>query len=659
MSAVMAEPYGNWAEPSFSAQLASTSAAVADLAEAAGGLADVADEEIGGVMSDLTTLVGRLDALRVEVTRQVRQRGLYRLRGARDVRGWLRADARTADEAWKLSRLAAMAPELPRITGLLAEGSVSLAQAGTACWQVSQLPDVPVRPEEAPPPADPPPADPATAEDGPGDEPGAEAGPDDEPTAGAGDEHGDELWAGLWRGGDVHAAADQLFAQFMPGMDGQQLRELGAHLRDAADAQERAGEDYDDFTRRALRISRSLGGAAEVSGRLHPEAAEQVIAAFEELGALAGPDDKRTKAQRWADVLTRLAALAGLAAPDAHPPTDRAGQPAQPTADGGAGQSDASGQADGKGQDRNRGDPGPAETGAAETGAAETDDDQPGPAETGAAETGAAETGTAETGAAETDDDQPGPAEGHDHDLTSRNREELAASDHTPGRHDHEGSAADGRQSGAAPTGLRRPRVIVTVPISTLLGWPLAPGAVLGAGTPITAETARRLSCDAEIIRMITGSPPDTPAGTSGYPGMNATDQLTALLGTAIAQLPRPLSGPSAVLDIGRKSPGWTPRQRDALYAQYGGRCGRPGCNHPIDVVHHIIHWILGGLTCIINGLPLCLYDHWLVHEGGWRVTKDRGGDVSFLPPPPGWRPGTIYRRGKPVTETATGTADQ
>jgi hypothetical protein len=206
---------------------------------------------------------------------------------------------------------------------------------------------------------------------------------------------------------------------------------------------------------------------------------------------------------------------------------------------------------------------------------------------------------------------------------------------------------------------LRRPRVIVTVPLSTLLGRPLAPGAVLGSGTPITGEAARRLSCDAEIVRIITDAAPDVPAGRGGYAGLDATAQLTALLAGAIAQLPRPLGGPSAVLDIGRKSPGWTPRQRDALYAQYGGRCGRHGCGRPIDVIHHVIHWIFGGLTCIVNGLPLCLYDHWLVHEGGWRVIRDRGGGFSFIPPPRGWRPGTIYRHGKPVTEAPAGGAER
>jgi hypothetical protein len=560
VAAEIIEPGGAaWTPGSFATRLDAARAAVAGLARAAGELSDVADDDVTGVMSELTTMVSQLDGLRVEVARAVRQRGLYRLRGARNVCGWLRADARTADDALKISRLAAMAPELPRITGLLAEGSASLAQAGAAAWQVSHLPDVPARPQEAEVPAR--------------DDPAADA-----------PEPGDELWAGLWRGGDVHAAADQLFAEFMPGMDAQQLRELGAHLRDAADVQERAGEDYDDFAKRAVRISRSLGGAGEVSGRLHPEAAEQVIAAFEELGAPSGPDDPRTKAQRWADVLTWLAGLAGYTV------ADGAGEP------GAAGEAGVAGEAGAAG---------------------------------------------------EADDDQPGPAEGHEHASAPGHEHGSSAG------HDHE------RLTGKVPPGFRRPRVIVTVPISTLLGRPLAPGAVLGSGTPITGEAARRLSCDAEIVRVITDAAPDVPAGGGGYAGLDATAQLTALLAGAIAQLPRPLGGPSAVLDIGRKSPGWTPRQRDALYAQYGGRCGRPGCGRPIDVIHHVIHWIFGGLTCIVNGLPLCLYDHWLVHEGGWRVIRDRGGGFSFIPPPRGWRPGTIYRHGKAVTEAPAGGAER
>ena len=200
------------------------------------------------------------------------------------------------------------------------------------------------------------------------------------------------------------------------------------------------------------------------------------------------------------------------------------------------------------------------------------------------------------------------------------------------------------------PAAYQRPRVIVTVPLSTLLGQPLAPGGTLGSGTPLTAEAARRLTCDAEIIRLVT-SPAGLPGGADNGHGGDATAQLTQLIAAAVAQLPPPLATPAALLDIGRASPGWTPRQRDALHAQYGGHCSAPRCGGPIDVIHHIIHWLHGGKTRTINGAPFCLYHHWLVHEGGWHARKNPDATITLYPPPPGWRPGTIYRHGKPVTE--------
>ena len=368
----------------------------------------------------------------------------------------------------------------------------------------------------------------------------------------------------------MHAAADELFGRFLPRLDSDRLRALGAHLRETADRQERMGEDYDAHARRCLRLSRGFGGIGELSGRLHPEAAEQVLAAFDELGAKAGPDDTRTKAQRWADVLVYLTGLAGLTAPG--DPEPGRPEPASP-ADGGA--------------------------------------------------------------PADADDDRPCPDGGHGHGGPA---------------------GTGGAQAGAGkvvPMGLRRPRVIVTVPLSSLLGQPLAPGAVLGAGTPITAEAARRLSCDAEIVRLITSTPHGPPGSQMTPPGPEATGQLTELLARAVAELPRPLGGPSAALDIGRKSQSWTPRQRDALHALYGGRCGAPGCGSAIDVIHHIVHWVHGGLTKISNGAPFCRYHHWLVHEGGWQISRSPDGTLAFVPPAPGWRPGTVFRRGKPLPDTA------
>jgi hypothetical protein len=608
--------------PGLAALLDATTTAVGHLADQA-DLDQMADQDAAAVMAALTTLTGRLDGLRVQVARAVRDRDLCGLRGARNLAGWLRADARLADDAWKIARLAAAGPGLPQVTSLLGAGTISLAQAATACWQITQLPTVPIPPAvitpaeasgpapagpgEAPEPCGAPGPDGTAQSDSPA---GLHSAPDDgaagpgaahaasgaepsdpgEPadpaavTARAGlpagvDPSGEQAWAGLWRAGDVHGAADALFATFLPALDGAQLRQLGAHLREAADARDRATEDCDAYAARSLRISRSLHGIAEITGRLHPEAAQQVIAAFEHLGRKTDQDDDRTKAQRWADALTRLAATGpGRTVP---PPA-----PASP-ADG--------------------------------TGHAEA------PAPLG------------ERG--EEGDDRPSPANrftGHDHDTQVHD---------AGGRRDSH-AQLDG-PAGQVPAGYQRPRIIVTVPLSTLLGRPLAPGATLGSGTPLTAEAARRLACDAEVIRLVTSRDPLSAIGHAG----DATARLTELLTAAIADLPPPLATPSAVLDIGRKSPGWTPRQRDALHAQYGGRCAFGRCDGPIDAIHHIIHWLHGGKTRIINGFPCCSYHHWLIHEGGWRIKKHPGGTITTCPPPPGWRPGTIYRHGKPIRE--------
>ena len=605
-------------DATFAARLAAARAAVTELAVSAEQLADVPDDDVAGVMGELTTMGGQLDGLRVAVTGVVRRRGLYRRRGAADVAGWLRGDARTADAAASLSRLASMSGQLPQLTALLRDGAVSLAQAGTACWQIAQLPSVVTRPDTA---------DPGT--------PDPDPDPDSEPGAGQ-DRDEEDAWAGLWRSGDLHAAADDLFAKFLPGMDAAQLRVLGAHLREAADAQDRARDDYNDYAARSLRVSRTLGGTAQLSGHLHPEAAEQVLAAFEELGAKTGPDDTRTKPQRWADALAYLTGLTypagpAPASPGPHEAPASAGPDAAATTGPAARDAaDAPGPADGPGQPWPGGPAGaPADS--------EPDDDEPSP-----------DGGHGHTHSASPGDPQP---------VTGTAPAEPAPAEPAPAE-PAPAEPAPAAPGPAAPAGLRRPRVIVTVPLSTLLGAPLAPGAVLGAGTPITAEAARRLSCDADIIRLITGQQPDPPGGPHTGPGpgqdWNATTQLTTLLAAAIAQLPRPLGGPSAALDIGRQSQSWTPRQRDALYAQYGGRCGRPGCTRRIDVLHHIIHWLFGGKTQTRNGAPLCLQDHWLVHEGGWQISKQPDGALIFIPPPPGWQPGTLYRRGKPIPETST-----
>jgi hypothetical protein len=123
----------------------------------------------------------------------------------------------------------------------------------------------------------------------------------------------------------------------------------------------------------------------------------------------------------------------------------------------------------------------------------------------------------------------------------------------------------------------------VTVDYETLVER--APGSAdLESGRVVSGEAARRLACDASIVRIIT-------------------------------------MGISEILDIGRKTRTWTPAMRRAIRARHGHRCAFPGCERRITQIHHLIFWENGGITAVINGVPLCSTHHRLVHEGGWTVT--------------------------------------
>ncbi|MGI9038056.1 MAG: hypothetical protein ACR2GQ_04250, partial [Gemmatimonadota bacterium] len=98
-------------------------------------------------------------------------------------------------------------------------------------------------------------------------------------------------------------------------------------------------------------------------------------------------------------------------------------------------------------------------------------------------------------------------------------------------------------------------------------------------GTRISAETARRLSCDAAVVR-VTKDPAD-----------------------------------GSVLDVGRKSRSTPTALRRALEVRDRG-CRFPGCGLRYTDSHHIFHWIDGGPTSLKNTVLLCRVHHRLVHEG-------------------------------------------
>jgi hypothetical protein len=97
----------------------------------------------------------------------------------------------------------------------------------------------------------------------------------------------------------------------------------------------------------------------------------------------------------------------------------------------------------------------------------------------------------------------------------------------------------------------------------------------------ISRATLERLTCDANISRVIT-------------------------------------DGPSCVLDLGRSTSVISNAQRRALEAR-DGHCQAPGCDRPAGWCqgHHIWHWTKGGPTDLDNLVLLCHRHHRAAHEGG------------------------------------------
>ena len=91
-------------------------------------------------------------------------------------------------------------------------------------------------------------------------------------------------------------------------------------------------------------------------------------------------------------------------------------------------------------------------------------------------------------------------------------------------------------------------------------------------------------------------------------------------------------------LNVSRKHRVVQPPLKRALLAR--DRCCRfPGCTHekwldaqslPRFTGYHVEHWADGGETSLENTILLCSTHHRLLHEGGFRIRKDPGGEWQF-----------------------------
>ncbi|HEU5371529.1 MAG TPA: DUF222 domain-containing protein [Gaiellaceae bacterium] len=132
-----------------------------------------------------------------------------------------------------------------------------------------------------------------------------------------------------------------------------------------------------------------------------------------------------------------------------------------------------------------------------------------------------------------------------------------------------------------------------------------AGGCELEDGSALAPETARRLACDASVVRQ------------------------------------------------GRRSRTVPPALRRAIRTRDRG-CRYPGCeNRRFVDAHHIRHWAKGGATTADNLVLLCRRHHRAVHEGGYSVDADGrfyypwGGEVARVPRPPRGDPAELIARNR------------
>ncbi len=117
---------------------------------------------------------------------------------------------------------------------------------------------------------------------------------------------------------------------------------------------------------------------------------------------------------------------------------------------------------------------------------------------------------------------------------------------------------------------------------------------------PISAETARRITCDSAISRIV-------------------------------------VAGSSEPLDVGRRTRTIPPAIRRAV--SYRDRhCQYPGCDRPpryCDVHHCDEWWADRGCTDARRLVLLCRRHHRMTHEGGRRISRDEDGRIHLTGPGP------------------------
>jgi hypothetical protein len=192
----------------------------------------------------------------------------------------------------------------------------------------------------------------------------------------------------------------------------------------------------------------------------------------------------------------------------------------------------------------------------------------------------------------------------------------------------------DGTEGDDAPisgTRAARYQVVLHVDAVTLTAEGEGEKSELDDGLRVSAETSRRVACDAALVRV-----------------RRASD--------------------GRILSVGRRTRTISPALRRALEVRDRG-CRFPGCGLRFTDAHHVRHWADGGETSLANCALLCRYHHRLLHEGGWRMEWWGEGRPAFVDPrgnthfEGGWEPPESGAEGSggvdPIGANAGGELDR
>ncbi|MGD2045639.1 MAG: DUF222 domain-containing protein [Gemmatimonadota bacterium] len=227
-----------------------------------------------------------------------------------------------------------------------------------------------------------------------------------------------------------------------------------------------------------------------------------------------------------------------------------------------------------------------------------------------------------------------------------------AASDALYREHRNEGGPARGAGGGRAvgDESAPAPEQLRADALGLLAERALAAG--FGGDVPVSGSRAERTQVMLHVV-------PETLA-ESGEPGMSELEDGTRVsaetsrrMSCDASRVVVEKSADGEVLRVGRKTRTIPPALRRALEVRDRG-CRFPGCGLRFTDGHHIVHWADGGRTDLDNTVLLCRRHHRLVHEEGHRICMDGEGRVVFFAP--GGRP--IAGAGRPATLGATPVAD-